>query len=48
MSTAKGTSAFSYHLDRQRFLSSGMDGYISKPVHSEELFEAIETVLSPP
>lgn len=33
--------------DRQRFLESGMDGYVSKPVHSHELFEAIETVLSP-
>jgi two-component system sensor histidine kinase/response regulator len=28
--------------DRQRFLASGMDGYISKPVHARELFEAIE------
>jgi two-component system sensor histidine kinase/response regulator len=27
--------------DRQRFLESGMDGYISKPVHSRELFETI-------
>jgi CheY-like chemotaxis protein len=33
--------------DRQRFLASGMDGYVSKPVHSQELFEAIETVLAP-
>jgi two-component system sensor histidine kinase/response regulator len=32
--------------DRQRFLASGMDGYVSKPVHSEELFAAIENVLS--
>ncbi len=32
--------------DRQRFLESGMDGYVSKPVHQEELFEAIEDVLS--
>ncbi|HTR36566.1 MAG TPA: response regulator [Bryobacteraceae bacterium] len=32
--------------DRQRFLESGMDGYIAKPVHAHELFEAIETVLS--
>jgi two-component system sensor histidine kinase/response regulator len=32
--------------DRLRFLSCGMDGYISKPVHSQELFETIETVLS--
>jgi CheY-like chemotaxis protein len=32
--------------DRQRFLASGMDGYISKPVRRQELFEAIEQVLS--
>jgi len=32
--------------DRQRFLESGMDGYVSKPVHQEELFEAIENVLA--
>jgi two-component system, sensor histidine kinase and response regulator len=30
--------------DRQRFLESGMDGYISKPVHSLELFEVIESI----
>ena len=33
--------------DRQRFLESGMDGYVSKPIHSRELFEAIETALTP-
>ena len=32
--------------DRQRFLASGMDGYISKPVHSRELFEVIESLLA--
>ena len=32
--------------DRQRFLESGMDGYISKPVHQKELFEAIGNVLA--
>ncbi len=32
--------------DRQRFLASGMDGYVSKPVHSKELYAAIENVLS--
>ncbi len=32
--------------DRQHFLASGMDGYVSKPVHSQELFAAIENVLS--
>ncbi|HTW64248.1 MAG TPA: PAS domain S-box protein [Bryobacteraceae bacterium] len=32
--------------DRERFLQSGMDGYISKPIHPNELVEAIETALS--
>jgi CheY-like chemotaxis protein len=32
--------------DRQRFLKAGMDGYVSKPIHSRELLEAIELVLS--
>jgi two-component system sensor histidine kinase/response regulator len=32
--------------DRQRFLESGMDGYVSKPVHSQELLATIESVLS--
>jgi two-component system sensor histidine kinase/response regulator len=32
--------------DRQRFLASGMDGYVSKPVHSQELLAAIENLLS--
>jgi two-component system sensor histidine kinase/response regulator len=31
--------------DRERFLDSGMDGYVSKPVHSRELFEAIDSLL---
>ena len=31
--------------DRQRFLASGMDGYISKPVHSRELFQMIDSLL---
>jgi two-component system, sensor histidine kinase and response regulator len=31
--------------DRERFLESGMDGYISKPVHSHELFEMIDSLL---
>ena len=31
--------------DRQRFLESGMDGYVSKPVNPQELFDVIETVL---
>jgi len=32
--------------DRERFLARGMDGYVSKPVHSQELFSAIENVLA--
>jgi two-component system, sensor histidine kinase and response regulator len=31
--------------DRERFLESGMDGYVSKPVHSRELFEVIDSLL---
>ncbi len=30
--------------DRERFLAAGMDGYLSKPVQSAELFAAIEAV----
>ena len=32
--------------DRQRCLASGMDGYLSKPVHPREMFETIEGVLA--
>ncbi len=32
--------------DQQHFLVSGMDGYVSKPVHPEKLFEAIEHALA--
>jgi len=31
--------------DRERFIESGMDGYVSKPVHSRELFEVIDSLL---
>jgi two-component system sensor histidine kinase/response regulator len=34
--------------DRTRFLQSGMDGYVSKPVDSMELLDAIDSVLSVP
>jgi two-component system, sensor histidine kinase and response regulator len=32
--------------DRQRFLSLGMDGYVSKPIHSRDLYDAIDNVFS--
>ena len=28
--------------DRQRCLDAGMDGYVSKPIHSQELYEIVE------
>jgi CheY-like chemotaxis protein len=31
--------------DRERCISAGMDGYISKPIRSRELFETIDSVL---
>jgi len=31
--------------DRERCLAAGMDGYVSKPVRSQELFQAIESLL---
>ena len=33
--------------DRERFLQSGMDGYLSKPVGSEEIQAALHQVLTP-
>jgi two-component system sensor histidine kinase/response regulator len=32
--------------DRERFLASGMDGYVSKPIHGPSLLEAIQGALS--
>jgi CheY-like chemotaxis protein len=32
--------------DRERFLQHGMDGYVSKPVRSQELFDALSALLS--
>ena len=31
--------------DEQRCLSAGMDGYVSKPIRTEEMFATIETVM---
>lgn len=39
-------TAFSLMGDRERFLSSGMDEYISKPIRMDELQQLIEAVLS--
>jgi signal transduction histidine kinase/ActR/RegA family two-component response regulator len=33
--------------DRQRCIDAGMDGYICKPIRSQELYEAIETATAP-
>src|SRR5690606_28001099 len=33
--------------DREHCLAMGMDGYVSKPIRTALLFEAIEAVLSP-
>ena len=35
------------HEDRERCLGTGMDGYISKPILSQELFDAIERFALP-
>jgi signal transduction histidine kinase/DNA-binding response OmpR family regulator len=32
--------------DRQRFMACGMDGYVSKPIHSRELFDAIDAAVA--
>ncbi len=33
--------------DRQRCIDAGMDGYICKPIRSQELYQAIETATAP-
>ena len=32
--------------DEERCLAAGMDGYVSKPIQIEQLFAAIDSVLS--
>ncbi len=39
-------TAYAMQGDRERCLATGMDGYISKPIHAEELFATIERVLA--
>jgi PAS domain S-box-containing protein len=34
--------------DRERFLAAGMDGYISKPIRAQQLFETLEGLLQTP
>ena len=33
--------------DRERFLAAGMDGYVTKPIRDEDLWEAIREVVGP-
>ena len=40
-------TAYAMHEDRERCLGAGMDGYISKPILSQELFDAIERFALP-
>ncbi len=39
-------TAYALHGDREKFLSQGMDGYISKPIKVEKLIEEIETCIN--
>jgi CheY-like chemotaxis protein len=37
-------TAYAMAGDRERCLEAGMDGYVSKPINAQELFETIENV----
>lgn len=39
-------TSYALHGDRERFLAMGMDGYVSKPVNMNELFDTIEGLSS--
>ncbi|MBI4874965.1 MAG: response regulator [Acidobacteria bacterium] len=39
-------TAYAMQGDRELCLAAGMDAYVSKPIHAERLFEAMEAVLS--
>ena len=39
-------TAYAMQGDREKILSSGFDGYLSKPVNAERLMEELERVLS--
>ncbi|MBL8178859.1 MAG: response regulator, partial [Bryobacterales bacterium] len=43
-----GISANALLGDRQRFLEAGMDGYVAKPFHAEELYAEIKRCLQRP
>jgi PAS domain S-box-containing protein len=40
-------TAHAFKGDREQCLASGMDGYVSKPINSDDLFATIESVLHP-
>lgn len=44
---ALALTAYAMPGDRDRFVTSGFDGYISKPFTRKELFEAIDAALAP-
>ena len=41
-----GLTAHAMKGDREKYLRAGMDGYVSKPIRREELFDAIEQLTS--
>jgi CheY-like chemotaxis protein len=39
-------TAYAMHGDREAILSSGFDGYISKPIQADALFEQVDRILN--